>query len=328
MAQQMTREAVLWIYERMCLIRNLEERVVDGVMKGKIPGFAHVYEGEEAIAVGTCAQLTDRDYITSTHRGHGHCIAKGVDVKKMVAELYGKATGACKGKGGSMHIADIDRGMLGANGIVGAGGPLACGSALSAKTRGTDQVTVCFFGDGAAEQGTMHESMNLASILKLPLIFMCEHNVYGEATPASYHCSVGDICSRGAAYSMPGIKVDGTDAFAVYETAGEAVARARRGEGPTLIEAKAFRYYGHYVGDPQTYMTKEEIEGYRANDPIDKFKSRVLRDNLATAAELEKIDAQVKATLDEAVAYAESSPWPTPDELLKDVYSVYSRQRR
>jgi len=328
MALEMTKETILWIYERMSLIRNLEERVVDGVMKGKIPGFAHVYEGEEAIAVGACARLTDRDYITSTHRGHGHCIAKGVDVKKMVAELYGKSTGACKGKGGSMHIADIDKGMLGANGIVGAGGPLACGSALSAKTRGTDQVTVCFFGDGAAEQGTMHEAMNLASILKLPVIFMCEHNVYGEATPASYHCSVGDICSRAVAYSMPGIKIDGTDVFAVYEATGAAVDRARRGEGPSLIEAKAFRYYGHYVGDPQTYMTKEEIDGYRANDPIDKFRKRVLQESLATSVELEKLDRQVKATLDEAVDYAESSPWPTPEEVVKDVYSVYSRQRR
>ncbi len=328
MARRMTKETALWIYERMCLIRNLEERIVDGLMTGKIGGMAHVYEGEEAIAVGTCAQLTDRDYITSTHRGHGHCIAKGVDVKKMMAELYGKATGACKGKGGSMHIADIDKGMLGANGIVGAGGPIACGAALSAKTRGTEQVTVCFFGDGAAEQGTMHESMNLASVLKLPLIFMCEHNVYGEATPASYHCSVGDICSRGAAYNMPGIKVDGTDAFAVYEAVGKAADRARRGGGPTLIEAKAFRYYGHYIGDPHTYMTEEEIEGYRARDPIDKFKNRLLQDGLATAAELGTLDGQVKATLDEAIDYAESSPWPAPEELIEDVYAVYSRQRR
>jgi pyruvate dehydrogenase E1 component alpha subunit len=324
----MTKETVLWIYERMCLIRNFEERVVDGVMKEKIPGFAHVYEGEEAIAVGACAHLTDRDYVTSTHRGHGHSIAKGVDVKEMAAELYGKATGACKGKGGSMHIADIDKGMLGANGIVGAGGPLACGSALSAKTRGTDQVTVCFFGDGAAAQGTMHESMNLSGILRLPVIFMCEHNVYGGMTPASYHCSVGDICSRGAGYAMPGIKIDGADVFAVYDTVGEAIDRARRGEGPTLIEAKAFRYYGHYVGDPQTYMTKGEIEEYRANDPIEKFRRRVLQHKLATATELEKLDAHVKAIVDEAFAYAESSPWPLPEEVLKDVYSVYSRQRR
>lgn len=328
MAQQMTKETALWIYERMCLIRNLEERVVDGLMKAKIPGIAHLYEGEEAIAVGACAQLTDRDYITSTHRGHGHCIAKGVDVKKMVAELYGRATGACKGKGGSMHIADIDKGMLGANGIVGAGGPIACGAGLSAKTRGSDQVTVCFFGDGAAEQGTMHEAMNFANVLKLPVIFMCENNGYAESTPASYHCSVGDICSRAVAYGMPGVKIDGADAFAVYEATGTAVDRARRGEGPTLIEAKAFRYYGHYVGDPKKYMTKEEMDGHRASDPIDKFRKRVLQDGLATAAELEKLDRRVKATLDEAVDYAESSPWPAPEELSKDVYSAYNRQRR
>jgi pyruvate dehydrogenase E1 component alpha subunit len=328
MAQKMTKETVLWIYERMCLIRNFEERVVDGVMKGKIPGFTHVYEGEEAIAVGACAHLTDRDYITSTHRGHGHSIAKGVDPKKMAAELYGKATGACKGKGGSMHIADIDKGMLGANGIVGAGGPLACGSALSAKTRGTDQVTICFFGDGAAAQGTMHESMNLASILRLPVIFVCENNAYGGLTPASYHCSVGDICSRGAGYDMPGIKIDGSDVFAVYDAVGEAIDRARRSEGPTLIEAKAFRYYGHYVGDPQIYMTKEEIEKYRASDPIEKFRRRVLQRKLGTTTDLEKLDGHVNALVDEAFVYAESSPWPAPEEVLEDVYSVYSRQRR
>jgi pyruvate dehydrogenase E1 component alpha subunit len=328
MVGQMNKEMALWIYERMRLIRDLEERVVDLVMKGRIPGFAHVYEGEEAIAAGVCARLTERDYITSTHRGHGHCIAKGVDVKKMAAELYGKATGACKGKGGSMHIADIDKGMLGANGIVGAGGPLACGAALSVKTRGADQVVVCFFGDGAAEQGTMHESMNLASVLKLPLIFVCENNVYGEVTPVSYHCSVGDICVRAAAYNMPGVKVDGADAFAVFDATGEAVERARKGGGPSLIEAKAFRYYGHFTGDPATYMTKEEVEGYRAKDPIDRFKARLLREGLADAKELDGIDGRVETTLDEAIAYAEASPHPAPEEVSTDVYAVYKRQRR
>jgi acetoin:2,6-dichlorophenolindophenol oxidoreductase subunit alpha len=328
MATELTKEKALWMYERMSLIRNLEERVIEGCMSQKIPGFAHSYAGEEAIAVGTCAQLTDRDFITSTHRGHGHCIAKGVDVKQMVAELYGKATGLGKGKGGSMHIADIEKGMLGANGIVGAGGPIACGSALSAKVRGTDQVTICFFGDGAANQGTMHESMNLAAILKLPLVFVCEHNIYGEATPASYACAVEDICSRAVAYAMPGIKVDGTDAVAVYEVVGEAVARARSGKGPTLIEAKAFRYYGHYVGDPQTYQSKEEIEGYKAKDPIMKFKKYILQKQFVSEAELDALYAKAGSVVQEAVKEADAAPWPAVDELLKDVYSVYSAQRR
>lgn len=328
MGKGVTRETALWFYERMCLIRNLEEHVVDRVMKGIIPGFAHVYAGEEAIAVGACAQLTDQDYITSTHRGHGHCVAKGVDIKSMMAELYGKTSGLGKGKGGSMHIADVTKGILGANGIVGAGGPIACGAALSAKVRGTDQVTICFFGDGAAAQGTIHEAMNLAGILKLPLVFVCENNTWAESTPARYHCSAGDLCSRANAYNMPGVQVDGTDVMAVYEAVGEAVARARRGEGPSLVEAMAFRYYGHFVGDPAIYMSKEDIEGYPARDPIAKFKRHILNEGLASTDELARIDAKVTATLEEAITAAENAPWPAPEEVLTDVYSVYNPQRR
>jgi pyruvate dehydrogenase E1 component alpha subunit len=311
------------MYERMRLIRAFEDRVAELFGQGLLPGFVHLYAGEEAIAVGVCAHLTDRDYITSTHRGHGHCIAKGVDIKEMMAELFGKATGCCKGKGGSMHIADVSKGMLGANGIVGGGGPLACGSALSAKVLGKDSVTVCFFGDGAAEQGTMHESMNLAAIWKLPVIFVCENNLYAESTPWYYHCAAKDISDRATAYGMPGVLVDGTDVFAVYEAAGEAIARARRGEGPTLIEARAFRYYGHFQGDPLTYRTPEEEEEYRRKDPIEQFRRRVVERNLVTEEELEAIDVQAKEAIEEAIRFAEASPYPAHEELLRDVYVSY-----
>ncbi|MCR4406178.1 MAG: thiamine pyrophosphate-dependent dehydrogenase E1 component subunit alpha [Anaerolineae bacterium] len=320
---EITKDKLLWIYERMRLIREFEDRAAELFAAGQIPGFVHLYAGEEAIAVGVCAWLTDRDFITSTHRGHGHCIAKGVDVKAMMAELYGKKTGACKGKGGSMHIADVDKGMLGANGIVGAGGPLACGAGLTAKIKGTDQVTACFFGDGAAEQGTMHESMNLASIWKLPVIFVCENNGYAQTTPSRYHCAAEDIADRATAYNMPGFSVDGTDVFAVYEAAGEAIARARRGEGPTLIECKAFRYYGHFQGDNLSYYTEEEKAEQKARDPINKFIQRVLDRNLLTKAELAEIDARAKKAIDEAVKFAEQSPYPVLDEILTDVYVSY-----
>ncbi len=317
------KEKLPWIYERMRLIREFENRAADLFSEGRIPGFVHLYAGEEAIGVGVCAHLTDRDFITSTHRGHGHCIAKGVDPKEMMAELYGKAPGACKGKGGSMHIADVTKGMLGANGIVGAGGPLACGSALMAKVKGTDQVTVCFFGDGASEQGTMHESMNLASIWKLPVVFVCENNGYAQTTPAHYHCAAHDIADRATGYNMPGFAIDGTDLFAVYEAAEEAIARARRGEGPTLMECKAFRYYGHFQGDNMSYFTEEERTANVARDPIDSFKRRVLERGLLSEPEMAEIEARAKKTIDEAVQFAESAPYPAVEEVLTDVYVSY-----
>ncbi len=320
---EISKEKLLWAYERMKLIRTFEDRVAELFAEGKLPGFVHLYAGEEAIGVGMCTHLTEKDYITSTHRGHGHCIAKGVDVNSMMAEVYGKATGACKGKGGSMHIADVDKGMLGANGIVGAGGPLACGSALMAKTLGTDQVTICFFGDGAAEQGTMHEAMNLASIWKLPVVFVCENNGYAETTPWGYHCAAKDISDRAVAYDMPGATVDGTDFFAVYEAAAEAIARARRGEGPSLVECRGFRYYGHFQGDTMLYFTEEEKARNRARDPIESFKKRVLERGLLSEAELAEIDAKVAAAIEDAVKFAEESPWPNPEELLTDVYVSY-----
>ncbi|MFO7741513.1 MAG: thiamine pyrophosphate-dependent dehydrogenase E1 component subunit alpha [Anaerolineae bacterium] len=318
-----SKEELLWMYERMRTIRAFEDRVSELFAAGKLAGFVHLYAGEEAIAVGVCSQLTDDDYITSTHRGHGHCIAKGVDVKEMMAELYGKATGSCKGKGGSMHIADVEKGMMGANGIVGGGGPLACGPGLTAKVLGKDHVTICFFGDGAAEQGTMHESMNLASIWNLPVVFVCENNGFAESTPVEYHASVKDIADRATAYNMPGLSVDGTDAFAVAEAVGEAVKRARRGEGPSLVECKAFRYYGHFEGDAVTYYTDEMREEFRQRDPIDKFRQNVLERELISQAELDEIDEKVKNAIDEAVEFAEESPMPDPEELTTDVYVSY-----
>jgi acetoin:2,6-dichlorophenolindophenol oxidoreductase subunit alpha len=321
---EISKDKLLWMYERMQLIRTFENRVKAEFSNNKIPGFVHLYAGEEAVAVGICANLTDADYMTSTHRGHGHCIAKGVEVRSMMAELFGKATGTCKGKGGSMHIADMDKGMLGANGIVGGGPPLACGSGLTAKINKTDQVTICFFGDGASEQGTLHESLNLASIWKLPVIFVAENNGYAESTPAAYHCSVENIADRAAAYNMPGVTVDGNDIFAVYEATHEAVARARSGQGPTLLECKTYRFFGHYEGDQQTYKIAEENEKYqKERDPIKLFKENVLSRTAVNEAELKAIDDRVTTQVEGAVKFAEESPFPDVRETYTDVYVNY-----
>jgi acetoin:2,6-dichlorophenolindophenol oxidoreductase subunit alpha len=317
------RDKLLSMYERMVEIRTFEDAAGRNFADGLIPGFVHLYAGEEAVAVGICAHLSDRDYITSTHRGHGHCIAKGVDIPGMVAELMGKATGICKGKGGSMHIADVDKGMLGANGIVGGGPPLATGAALTAKTLGTGGVAICFFGDGASNQGTFHESLNLAAIWKLPVVFVCENNGYAESTPVHYHCSATDIANRAAAYEIPGIVVDGLDLFAVYEASGEAIARARRGEGPTLLEAKTYRYYGHFQGDQVTYRTEEELNRFKERDAIQSVRTYAIDHSLATAKELDAIDERVQAALDEAWVAAKAAPWPEPEEALTDVYVSY-----
>jgi TPP-dependent pyruvate/acetoin dehydrogenase alpha subunit len=319
----LTSEKMIQVYETMVKIRAFEDKVAKLFAEGKLPGFVHLYAGEEAIAAGVCAHLTERDYITSTHRGHGHCIAKGVDIKSMMSEVYGKATGACKGKGGSMHIADVNKGMLGANGIVGAGGPLACGSGLMAKTLGTDQVTACFFGDGAAEQGTMHESMNLACCWTLPVVFVCENNGYAESTPCVYHCAAKNISDRGVAYDIPGVTVDGTDFFAVYEAAAEAIGRARRGEGPSLIECRGFRYYGHFQGDAMLYFTEEEKQRNRDRDPIEKVKKRALERGLLSEGQIREADAKAAAIVEEAVKFAEASPWPAPEQVFTDVYVKY-----
>ena len=319
----LSREQLLDMYERMVQIRTFEDLAGKNFVAGLVPGFVHLYAGEEAVAVGICSQLTDRDYITSTHRGHGHCIAKGVDINGMVAELMGKATGLCKGKGGSMHIADVEKGMLGANGIVGGGIPLACGAALTAKTLGTGGVAVAFFGDGASNQGTFHEGLNLAAIWKLPVIFVCENNGYAESTPVSYHCATTDIANRASAYEIPGVVVDGFDVFDVYETAAEAIARARRGEGPTLIEAKTYRYYGHFQGDMVTYRTEEELARYKERDAIAALRNYLLSHGQADEATLAEIDSRVQQQLDDAWAAAKAAEFPKPEETLTDVYVNY-----
>jgi len=321
---ELTRDKALWMYDRMTMIRVFEERVAKLFADGRIPGFVHLYAGEEAVAVGVCANLTDDDYITSTHRGHGHCIAKGVEPGPMMAELFGRTGGSCKGKGGSMHIADVARGMLGANGIVGGGPPLACGAALASKTLGRNVVTVCFFGDGAAEQGTTHEAMNLAGIWKLPVVFIAENNGFAESTPVGYHCAASTIADRAASYAIPGVTVDGYDVVAVYEASAQAVERARRGDGPSLIEAKTWRYFGHFEGDQVTYRTAEQSAAYREHDPLTFFASQAVERGLLTREDVEQADRRALSTMDAAVAFGEASPHPKPEDALTDVYVTYA----
>lgn len=315
------KEIMVKMYTTMNKIRMFESMLQEYFAAGKIPGFVHLYLGEEAVAVGACACLTDRDSITSTHRGHGHLIAKGGDLKLMMAEIFGKSTGYCKGKGGSMHIADVDLGILGANGIVGGGGPLATGAALAAKYRKTQDVTVCFFGDGASNQGTTQESLNLASAWKLPVVFVNENNGYGISCPQCKSMAVTDIADRAAAYDMPGVVVDGNDVLAVHEAVGEAVKRARRGEGPTLIECKTYRWRGHFEGDACTYRCVEELNEWMAKDPIPRFEEKLVESGLVSATELEGIKAAVKKELDAALEFAQSSPLPELSALLEDVYA-------
>jgi len=324
MEEALTKEKAVWIYQKMLEIRHFEDRVHQLFAKGILPGFVHLYAGEEAVAAGVCAHLNDEDTITSTHRGHGHCIAKGCDLKGMMAEIYGKSAGLCKGKGGSMHIADFDKGMLGANGIVGGGFPLACGAALTAKYKKTKNVSVCFFGDGANNQGTFHEGINLAAIWKLPVIFVAENNGYGEATPFSYASSCESIADRAAAYGIPGIRVDGKDAAAVFQAAGRAIERAKNGEGPTLIECMTYRNYGHFEGDAQRYKTNEEKAVHQEEkDAIAVFKSELLAKGLMSEEEQSRIEKEVEEAVEEAVAFSEKSAYPEETELLTDVYVSY-----
>ena len=321
---QASKEQLLEWYRTMRTIREFEERLHKEFATGEIPGFVHLYAGEEAIATGVCAHLRPDDYIASTHRGHGHAIAKGCDVYGMMAEIYGKRDGLCHGKGGSMHIADVDKGMLGANGIVGGGPPMNCGVGLSAKVRGTDQVGVSFTGDGGANQGTFLESLNLAAVWHLPCIFVVENNGYAEATSSRFHQSGVDVAKRADGFGMPGVVVDGHDFFAVYEAAGEAIARARGGGGPSLLECKVNRYYGHFEGDQQTYRAPGEVEELRrTRDCLEQFARRVTSANLVDQAGLRRIDEEVQALIDDAVAKAKAAPDPQPTDLLSDVYVSY-----
>lgn len=321
---QLSKEKLLEAYRMMRTIRDFEVRVHDEFAKGDIPGFVHLYAGEEASATGICMHLNDADRISSTHRGHGHCIAKGVDVMGMMAEIYGKETGTCKGKGGSMHIADLDKGMLGANGIVGGGPPLICGVGLTHKLRKTDGVGIAFFGDGGSNQGTTLESMNLATVWNLPCIFVVENNGYAEATSSEWSVSCENFMDRAAGFGMPGVTVDGHDFFAVHEAAGEAIKRARTGGGPSLMEVKLNRYYGHFEGDAQTYRRKDEVKKVKEEkDCLMLFRKKVSEAGLLDEKQLDQIDKEVAKLIDEAVKQAEQASEPSLDTLLTDVYVSY-----
>ena len=315
------KENLIDMFRTMVRIRVFEERVSKEFAAGNIPGFVHLYIGEEAIATGACANLRPDDYITSTHRGHGHLIAKGGKTDRMMAELYGKNTGYCKGKGGSMHIADVDLGILGANGIVAGGISIAGGAALSAQMRGTDQVVICFLGDGATNRGTFHEGVNLAACWNLPIVYVIENNLYAEKTHISDTCKIPNLADRAGAYGIPAVIVDGNDDIAVYEAVGEAVDRARRDEGPTLVECKTYRWHGHYEGDRQAYKPKEEIEEWMKKDPIPAFRKRLLEMKVLVEQDMDKINQEIDGEIEKAVKFAEESPFPAPEEVLEDVFA-------
>ncbi|HLW72217.1 MAG TPA: thiamine pyrophosphate-dependent dehydrogenase E1 component subunit alpha [Candidatus Binataceae bacterium] len=324
--EELDKEFLLDLYHTMVRIRLFEERVRDLALKNEIPGFVHVSIGEEASATGVCAALRDSDRITSTHRGHGHLIAKGGRLDRMMAELYGKRGGYCKGKGGSMHIVDFALGILGANGIVGAGLPIATGSALAAVVAGRDDVTACFFGDGASNEGTFHESLNLAAVWKLPVVFICENNGFGEFTPAQTVTSVRDIAQRAQAYGIPGLIVNGNDVVEVYRYALEAAARARAGDGPTLLECKTYRWEGHVVGEQaflgaNTYREQAEIDEWKARCPLIRFRKFAETSGRIGASELKKIDEETATELEAAVAFARESPLPDAAEVTEDLYA-------
>jgi pyruvate dehydrogenase E1 component alpha subunit len=315
------KEKLIEMYRTMVRIRRFEERVAREFADGNIPGSVHSYIGEEAVAAGAIAHLRTDDYILSTHRGHGHLIAKGGKTELMMAELFAKKTGYNLGKGGSMHIADVDIGILGAMGIVGSGIPIATGAGLSAKMRGTDQVTMCFFGDGASNIGRFHEGINMASIWNLPVIFICENNLYAVSVPQSYSMKIRDVADRAVSYGIPGVSVDGMNVIAVHETAGEAVARARRGEGPTLIECKTYRYRGHAEGLPSPYRTKEELEEWMKKDPIESYTAKLIEMKVLTKKQANDIDQEMLEEMDQAVKFAQESPFPKPEETLENVYA-------
>ncbi|MBA7540696.1 Acetoin:2,6-dichlorophenolindophenol oxidoreductase subunit alpha [subsurface metagenome] len=315
------KENILKMYQDMLKIRYFENKITDLYSKGLMPGLAHLYIGEEAVAVGVCANLTERDFAVSTHRGHGHLIAQGADLKKMMAEVLGKETGYCKGKGGSMHIMDVSKGILGANGIVGAGIPIATGSAYSAKVRGTDQVTISFFGDAASNQGTFHESVNMAAAWKLPVVYVCENNLYGISVDIRKVTATKDLAIRAKAYNIPGVVVDGNDALEVYKVSQEAIERARKGEGPSLIECKTYRWKGHHVGDPgQVYRLDKENEEWKEHCPLKTFRERLIKEKISSEKELNLIEKDTKKMIKEAADFAIQSPCPDEKEAYEDLF--------
>lgn len=320
--KEATDQVLKELHLKMVRIRRFEEEA--GVMQenNKIPGALHLYVGEEAVAAGVMQHLSKEDQITSTHRGHGHLVAKGGEFKPMYAELFGRSTGYCKGKGGSMHISNMELGMLGANGIVGGGPPIAMGAAFSNQLRGTDNVTVSFFGDGASNEGSVHEALNMAALFKLPCVFVCENNGYGEFTPQAKHQVTVDVADRASGYGMPGVVADGMDVMAVYEAAGAAIERARKGEGPTLLECKTYRFYDHsgVRGFGIPYRTNEEVEQWKQRDPITMFEARLIELGVLDSKQIDAIYEEVDADIQEAIEFAQASPFPDVDELLDNVY--------
>jgi len=320
---QLNREDLLKAYSGMCLMREFDEAVHVEFAAGNLPGFVHLYVGEEASAMGICMHLNDGDTIASTHRGHGHCIAKGCDITGMMKELFGKKEGICGGKGGSMHIADLSKGMLGANGIVGGGPPIVCGAALTYKTKKTNNVSVGFFGDGASNQGSISESMNMASVLKLPAIFVCEDNGFAESTASSYAVG-GTLIDRAKGFGLKSYKVDGTNFFEVYETFKEIVEKVRSGDGPAFLHVVTNRVYGHFEGDAQTYKTKEETESIRNDkDPLKIFKKKVVDSGLLDSKQLDDIESEMKSIVNKSVVESKSADFPSEKDLLTDVYVKY-----
>ena len=311
------------LHRKMVRIRKFEESAGKMMEDGKIPGALHLYVGQEAVASGVMQHLSNKDWITSTHRGHGHLVAKGGEFKPMFAELFGRSTGYCRGKGGSMHISNMDLGMLGANGIVGGGPPIAMGAAFSNKFKKNKNVAVAFFGDGASNEGSVHEAANMAALYQLPCVFVCENNGYGEYTPQARHQAIVDVADRAAGYGMPGVICDGMDVMAVYEAAGEAIERARKGEGPTLLECKTYRYYDHVGvrGMGLNYRSDEEVEEWKNKDAIEAFEKRLLQLGVMTKKRIENVHSSVSQDIEEAIAFANDSPYPLPEELLDNVYN-------
>jgi pyruvate dehydrogenase E1 component alpha subunit len=321
-AGELSKDAKIGLLRRMMEIRAFEDKVFELLARNVLQGASHVYAGQEAVAVGACSAITERDYATSTHRGHGHCIALGADLRLMMAELCGKATGYCKGRGGSMHIADVSNRNLGATGIVGGNIPVGTGAALAVQMQKTGGVVLCFFGDGASNEGVFHESLNMAGKWKLPVIYICENNLYGMSVAFERACAVADIAARASAYAMPGVCVDGQRVLEVRSAVLEAVARARKGDGPTLIEAKTYRYRGHSRSDPRVYRTKEEEAYWHQRDPIVLFKADLIREGTLTEKAFQVLQAEVDKTLAEAEKFAiEDSPYPDPSEVMDDVYA-------
>ena len=321
MASNLTKEKLIEMYRKMVEIRLFEEKVFDLYGQNLVPGTIHLYAGEEAVAVGVCSALRKEDYVTSTHRGHGHCIAKGADLRRTMAEILGKKTGYCKGKGGSMHIADFNIGMLGATAVVGAGLPIAVGAGLSAKLRKTNQIVACFFGEGASNQGTFHESLNMASTWKLPIVFVCENNLYAMGTRQSRVMNIENVADRAVAYGMEGVVVNGNDVMAVHEATIKAADKGRRGEGPSLIECKTYRHKGHSRVDPAKYRPKDEVQEWLRRDPIKLLKEHLMQKHSAAEAELQTIEKEAALAIEEAVKFAMESPYPASEEALQDVYA-------